>query len=84
MSRKPKPLGIIFLTFISRYIPGGTSKFGSFTIENIAGESTLHYRLFIDGRETWGTTVTAPSVNEKAESGQIRIPSSIWDRLWFT
>jgi hypothetical protein len=36
------------------------SKFGAFTIENIAGESTLQYRLFINGEERWTTMVAQP------------------------
>ncbi|KAI5461428.1 PhoD-like phosphatase-domain-containing protein [Mariannaea sp. PMI_226] len=57
------------------YIPGGTSKFGSFTMEKVDGKSTLHYRLFIDGNETWSTVVEAPLVAEG-----LKVPT-IWDRL---
>ena len=49
------------MTAFTRYIPGGSSKFGAFTIENIEGESVLHYRLFIDGQERWTTDVVAPA-----------------------
>ena len=55
---------------LDRYIPGGMSKFGAFTIENIAGESTLQYRLFINGEETWSTLIAQPPVvaSSKANS----------------
>ncbi|PFH57161.1 hypothetical protein XA68_15421 [Ophiocordyceps unilateralis] len=40
-----------------RYIPAGTSKFGAFTIQNMAGKSTLDYQLFIDGQERWSMRI---------------------------
>jgi alkaline phosphatase D len=61
-----------------KYIPSGTSKFGSFTIENIAGQSSLQYRLYIDGEETWTTTIVAPPMPVE----EVKIKSgSIWDRI---
>lgn len=39
-----------------RYIPSGNSKFGVISIsdaEDAPGESKLHYRLIIDGKEVW-------------------------------
>ncbi|KAF7558041.1 hypothetical protein G7046_g5901 [Stylonectria norvegica] len=58
-----------------RYIPGGTSKFGSFTIEKVNGHSTLLYRLFIDGQETWTTVVDAPPEPPVEKS------TSFWDKI---
>ncbi|KAK7430334.1 hypothetical protein QQZ08_003082 [Neonectria magnoliae] len=60
------------------YIPGGTSKFGSFTIEKVDGKSTLLYRLFINGNETWSTVVDAPPVPATEKN-----TPSIWDRIRF-
>ena len=59
-----------------RYIPSGTSKFGVFTIENIAGQSTLQYRLFIDGRERWETVVLAPT--QAASDNPL---ASLWSKI---
>ncbi|KAF4120570.1 alkaline phosphatase D [Geosmithia morbida] len=42
------------------YIPTGTSKFGAFTIEDVDGQSQLHYRLFIDGEERWSMDIVPP------------------------
>lgn len=61
-----------------RYIPGGISKFGSFTMEKDGDKSTLQYRLFIDGNETWSTVVEAPPMPE-VEKGS----PSFWDRIKF-
>ncbi|PHH75671.1 hypothetical protein CDD80_2190 [Ophiocordyceps camponoti-rufipedis] len=59
-----------------KYIPAGTSKFGAFTIQNIAGKSTLDYRLFIGGQETWSTRIfEAPSPERPSAGG------SFWDRF---
>lgn len=58
------------------YIPGGTSKFGSFSIEKQGEKSSLNYTLYIDGKETWTTVVEAPDAPEGFKS-----PPSIWDRL---
>ncbi|KAF4345244.1 alkaline phosphatase D [Fusarium beomiforme] len=47
------------------YIPGGKSKFGSFSIEKLENSgSSLYYTLYVDGRETWKTTVEAPDAPE--------------------
>lgn len=59
-----------------RYIPSGTSKFGAFTIENIDGESTLQYQLYVDGKETWNTTLIAARPSNGASG-------SFWDFLKF-
>lgn len=61
------------------YIPSGSSKFGSFTIENIAGESTLQYHLYIDGQEKWSTLLVEPPV-----SGGFSSDVSFWERIGFT
>lgn len=63
---------------ISRYIPSGTSKFGAFTMEQVAGESTLEYRLFIDGQERWRTELVAVPAAEGFSSGE-----SFWDKIRF-
>ncbi|EGX89466.1 alkaline phosphatase family protein [Cordyceps militaris CM01] len=59
-----------------KYIPAGSSKFGAFTIENIDGESSLHYQLYVDGKEAWNTTLVAAKP-ASSSSG------SIWDFLKF-
>ena len=45
-----------------KYIPDGNSKFGAVTISNppTSDQSVLHYRLFVDGVETWSYTLTTP------------------------
>lgn len=60
------------------YIPSGSSKFGSFTIENIDGQSILQYTLYIDGEERWTTQLSAPIVEEAAKAS-----GSFWDRFNF-
>lgn len=60
----------------SRYIPSGTSKFGAFTIENINGDSSLHYQLYIDGKKAWNTTLVAAGPNNEHSK-------SFWDFLKF-
>ncbi|EFX03544.1 alkaline phosphatase family protein [Grosmannia clavigera kw1407] len=61
------------------YIHRGNSKFGAVTINQTIGESdqsNLHYRLFIDGAETWNTTIVSPvAVIEEPKS------SSIWNKI---
>lgn len=57
-----------------KYIPSGTSKFGAFTIEDIDGESTLHYQLYIDGKEAWNTTLIAAKPSSTSSG-------SFWDFL---
>lgn len=63
---------------MSSYIPSGTSKFGSFTIENVDGRSTLRYRLFIDGVERWTAQLTEAPVPEGTKAS-----GSVWDRIRF-
>ncbi|KAG6034708.1 hypothetical protein E4U41_006426 [Claviceps citrina] len=58
------------------YIPSGRSKFASFTIENVNGQSTLDYRLYIDGVERWTTQLVQPADIEDSKTGW-----SFWDRL---
>ena len=45
-----------------KYIPDGNSKLGAITISNpsTSDQSVLHYRLFVDGVETWSYTLTTP------------------------
>ncbi|KAF4511140.1 hypothetical protein G6O67_002963 [Ophiocordyceps sinensis] len=63
---------------VLKYIPSGTSKFGAFTMEQVAGESTLEYRLFIDGQERWRTELVAVPAAEGFSSGE-----SFWDKIRF-
>ncbi|KAL1876593.1 hypothetical protein VTK73DRAFT_9257 [Phialemonium thermophilum] len=59
-----------------KYIHNGNSKFGAITIETLEDgqESTLKYRLFVDGVEAWNTLIVSPStLDNKAPS--------FWDRL---
>lgn len=58
------------------YISSGTSKFGSFTIENIAGKSTMRYRLYINGKEKWTTLLVEPKPASGSGAG-----GSFWDRF---
>ena len=45
-----------------KYIPDGNSKFGAISISNppTSDQSVLHYKLFVDGVETWSYTLTTP------------------------
>lgn len=45
-----------------KYLPDGNSKFGAISISNppTSDQSLLHYRLFVDGVETWSYTLTTP------------------------
>ncbi|KAL2152439.1 hypothetical protein VTH82DRAFT_5623 [Thermothelomyces myriococcoides] len=63
-----------------KYIHKGNSKFGAITIENMEGsdQSSLKYRLFIDGEEVWDTVVLSPPP-VKAD----RSTGSFWSRLGF-
>jgi alkaline phosphatase D len=47
-----------------RYLPDGNSKFGAVEIQTDehGDQSLLHYRLFVDGEETWAHTMTSPPV----------------------
>ncbi|KJZ70746.1 hypothetical protein HIM_09879 [Hirsutella minnesotensis 3608] len=58
------------------YIPAGSSKFGTFTIEEDAGVSTLEYCLYIDGQERWSTRLTAAPMEEQPAPVK-----SWWERL---
>ncbi|KAK4148191.1 PhoD-like phosphatase-domain-containing protein [Dichotomopilus funicola] len=59
-----------------KYINKGNSKFGAITIENLEGgqESSLKYRLYIDGEEVWNTVILSPPVADGGKSG------SFWDK----
>lgn len=61
-----------------KYVNIGNSKFGAITIENLSeGEqSSLKYRLFVDGVEAWNTVVLSPpkTIESKASG-------SFWGRL---
>lgn len=67
---------------VRSYIPSGTSKFGAFTIEKVDGESTLLYRLFIDGKETWSTIVAAAPAPPPTEDSRSPL-SAFWDKIKF-
>lgn len=45
-----------------KYLPNGNSKFGAISISSheTSDQSVLHYKLFVDGKETWSYTVTTP------------------------
>lgn len=60
-----------------RYIPSGSSKFGAFTIETIAGESALQYRLFIDGKERWSIDLVSPLSITETENPL----ATLWSRI---
>lgn len=64
-----------------KYIYKGNSKFGAITIENLEDgeQSSLKYRLYVDGVEVWNTVVLSPPpvVSDKPAAG------SFWDRLKF-
>jgi len=59
------------------YIPSGSSKFGAFTIEKIAGESALQYRLYIDGKERWTYDLVSPLTPLESEKPL----AAIWSRI---
>ncbi|KAL1303006.1 hypothetical protein AAFC00_003322 [Neodothiora populina] len=59
-----------------KYVPDGNSKFGALTISTptASDQSMLHYRLFVDGQESWSYTVlTPPTVH-----GSGRGKDAIW------
>jgi len=64
----------MLIASVCRYIHKGNSKFGAITIENMEGgdQSSLKYRLFIDGEEVWNTVILSPS---QVSAG------SFWDRF---
>ncbi|KAK2589583.1 hypothetical protein QQS21_012743 [Conoideocrella luteorostrata] len=61
-----------------KYIASGKSKFGSFTIEDVDGQSTLEYRLYIDGAERWTTQLVQATSAEDSTTG-----GYFWDRIKF-
>lgn len=63
-----------------RYIYKGNSKFGAITIENLEGgeQSSLKYRLFIDGVEAWNTVVLSPPAVVRDSLG-----GHIWNKFGF-
>ncbi|KAF5026516.1 hypothetical protein F66182_1376 [Fusarium sp. NRRL 66182] len=66
------------------YIPGGTSKFGSFSIERLEnGKSSLYYTLYVDGKEAWKTTVEAPDAPEVVVVPEAVEAPSFWDKIKF-
>lgn len=62
----------------TRYINKGVSKFGAISIEKIpeGDKSSLSYRLFVDGIETWNTTITSPE--RKVPGGNV---GGFWERI---
>jgi alkaline phosphatase D len=62
-----------------RYIHKGNSKFGAITIENLEGgdQSSLKYRLFIDGEEVWNTVILSPP----PAAGGGMFSGSFWDKF---
>jgi alkaline phosphatase D len=65
---------------VIKYINTGNSKFGAITIENLeqGDQSSLKYRLFVDGVETWNTVVLTPSPVEDSKPAP---GGSFWDRF---
>ncbi|KAK0720020.1 PhoD-like phosphatase-domain-containing protein [Lasiosphaeris hirsuta] len=61
-----------------KYINKGNSKFGAITIENLeqGDQSSLKYRLFIDGVEVWNTVILSPPATTEGRSS-----GSFWKRL---
>jgi alkaline phosphatase D len=64
-----------------KYIYKGNSKFGAISIENLEGgdQSSLKYRLFIDGEEAWNTVILSPTSSSHGKSG-----GSFWDKFRFS
>ncbi len=64
-----------------RYIYKGNSKFGAVTIENLEGgdQSSLKYRLYVDGEEAWNTVILSPPTPAGAKGG-----GSFWDKFKFS
>ncbi|KAG8669689.1 hypothetical protein FPOAC2_09032 [Fusarium poae] len=64
------------------YIPGGQSKFGSFSIDKLEdNRSSLYYTLYVDGEETWKATIQAPDSPEVVVEEVVR--PSFWDKIKF-
>jgi alkaline phosphatase D len=69
-----------------KYIPDGNSKLGAVEIESPHGRdgnSTLRYRLFVDGKEKWSYLLTSPSKEDSARGGtRDRGRGKGMDSLW--
>jgi alkaline phosphatase D len=70
-----------------KYIPDGNYKFGAVSISNERGvgeQSVLKYRLFVDGKETWGYLLTVGGVTDVRSGaaglggGLGRVKDAIW------
>jgi alkaline phosphatase D len=62
-------------TDCSRYIPTGNSKVGAITIENAADDqSSLKFRLYVDGVETWSSILLSPPILP----GRGRAKDALW------
>jgi alkaline phosphatase D len=61
-----------------KYIYKGNSKFGAITIESLGdgAQSSLKYRLFVDGVETWDTVILSPEPVAGAKLG-----GGFWERF---
>ncbi|KAH9909972.1 alkaline phosphatase family protein [Xylariomycetidae sp. FL2044] len=61
-----------------KYINVGNSKFGVITIEKLADgdQSSLKYRVFVDGVEAWDTILLSPQ-----PAHPVKNSSSFWNRL---
>ncbi|KAK3902834.1 hypothetical protein C8A05DRAFT_43817 [Staphylotrichum tortipilum] len=59
-----------------KYIYKGNSKFGAVTIENLedGDQSSLKYRLYVDGEEAWNTVILSPPTPAGNKAG-----GSFWD-----
>ncbi|PHH87234.1 hypothetical protein CDD83_9140 [Cordyceps sp. RAO-2017] len=62
-----------------KYIHSGSSKFGTFTMEEAEEGSTLDYRLFINGEEKWRTQLVEAPVAEGFSASV-----SFWDKIKFS
>jgi alkaline phosphatase D len=71
-------IGWRVLTDFGRYIYKGNSKFGAISIENLEGgdQSSLKYRLYVDGKEVWNTVVLSPPPPAHDKFG-----GSFWDKF---
>ena len=69
-------VGVGVTDFFGRYIYKGNSKFGAITIENMEGgtQSSLKYRLYVDGEEVWNTVLLSPDL-----PGGEAARGSFWD-----
>jgi len=62
-----------------KYLPDGNSKFGAVEIENLAGgeQSVLKFRLFVDGEEVWGHSISSPPAGGRGK-GRGRGRDAVW------